>query len=791
MRRIGLNLLVKSSNTTIPCRITTRAVTASHLPTISNIRSQTSFDQNRLVSTVSPSTFAHGFRANITTYSNKPTLITIPLRLCSHARILSSHNWINTPTPIRSFATEVQEEQPVHAPKKRGRPRKTTTTTTTEFAMPELTETTTTTTTTEPKKRGRPRKTATMTTTTEAAKPEPTEPATTTTTTTTAPKKRGRPRKTAVASQAPSEQPQTSAQAQVQPEPESQQLLQQLQPQPQQPQPQPQTQTQAQPQPQAQPQQQVLTPQINDERRQASDARIEQGESLEREDSVRALQEYTIALQIDPTNPTGYLKRGELLFNTNQHDEAVSDLLRAVDFIRKEESMVQPLALKAVGLNIDMVQACYILAQIYYEQRQDAKNAVQYLDEIIRRLAISDERYPATVADEDYQEFKVSTLLSAYSIIGLIKNQQGKADEAIEISSNAIDLFKQYLRKTMGLKEDEGVEKFREENFAETVKYAIAALTNRAFSAMNSSLFTIYSNRGTAHALKAQYVEAIGDYTIAVQLSDSREPTALYNRGCAFAALTMVGTESNDAVDDFTAAINLVKEYQKHHLATAGASSPPLYMAELEGSYINRGIEYNKKAMYAEAIQDFKEALKVQQQAAAAAGAENSPASRAAQSETLFNLGYALSNLKVDEETGRPGIERAIEEMTRSLELNPLNLRSLYNRAGLYSIQERYEEAIQDATELIEKLKIEYNSLPDDVSATTSTLPQTTAEIIKKRLLKEADGLVLRGNLYRKLGKKEEAIQDFVAALRIMNESSQYKYDDIEHLQRVIFDLRL
>ena len=161
--------------------------------------------------------------------------------------------------------------------------------------------------------------------------------------------------------------------------------------------------------------------------------------------------------------------------------------------------------------------------------------------------------------------------------------------------------------------------------------------------------------------------------------------------------------------------------------------------------YLRRGIEAEQRGQNAEAIQDLTKSIELNPELA----------------EAYYTRGLAFSN--------QDEYEHAIQDYTKAIELNPEFAEACYFRGSAYSIQGEYERAIEDWTKAIE-LK------PDD--AGTYILRGLTyydqgeyehvIEDSTKAIELEPDNAgtyFLRGHAYILQGSHDQAIQDFNKAV--------------------------
>ena len=228
--------------------------------------------------------------------------------------------------------------------------------------------------------------------------------------------------------------------------------------------------------------------------------------------------------------------------------------------------------------------------------------------------------------------------------------------------------------------------------------------------------------RGDRHYHAGAYVEAIAEYTQAIQ-QDPKLAAAYNNRGVAHADLG----EYDKAIEDYTQAI---------------AQAP-----KLTAAYKNRGNAYRKLKQYDKAVDDYTQAISLDSKDAMA----------------YYDRGNAYSCL------GK--YAKTIEDYTRFLGLNPQNAMVYNNRGLAYADLGEYEKAIEDytcAVDLEDKFAVAYNNR-GYAYAKLGKYPEAIADYDQAiKLNPELTGAYYnRGGTYADLGEYDKAIKDYTQAITL------------------------
>lgn len=207
------------------------------------------------------------------------------------------------------------------------------------------------------------------------------------------------------------------------------------------------------------------------------------------------------------------------------------------------------------------------------------------------------------------------------------------------------------------------------------------ALCDQALE-LNPKFAEAYSRRGTAKYDLGKYEEAIADYNEAIRLNQDFAP-AFYNRGTAKGILG----KYDEAIADFNETIRLKPDYAD--------------------AFNNRGAAKTNLRKYEEAIADFSEAIRLKPDFALAFSNlailksllglhdeamrnfdKAANLSKINDAEAYYNRGTA----KLDE--GK--FTEAIEDLTRSLEVDKGHYRAFYYRGNAYAAINEHEKAFDD-----------------------------------------------------------------------------------------------
>jgi len=164
-------------------------------------------------------------------------------------------------------------------------------------------------------------------------------------------------------------------------------------------------------------------------------------------------------------------------------------------------------------------------------------------------------------------------------------------------------------------------------------------------------------------------------------------------------------------------------------------------------AYYNRGVVYNRKGQSDEAISDFTKALEINPRDAHA----------------YYNRGIVYNRKSQSDE--------AISDFTKALEINPRYAEAYKSRGSTYDDKGQYDEAISDYTKALEidprdaleyrqrgdayYSKGEYDSAISDFNKAIDINP------------KDAVAYVFRGDAYEKKARYKEAILDYNKAIEV------------------------
>ena len=227
-----------------------------------------------------------------------------------------------------------------------------------------------------------------------------------------------------------------------------------------------------------------------------------------------------------------------------------------------------------------------------------------------------------------------SIVIGAYYNRGLVYEDQGEVERAIDDYTKAIDLNPNYANayNNRGLVyENKGEVERAIEDF------------NRAIQ-LNPNLAETHNNRALTYKDQGEIERAINDFNRAIQLKPDDAKT-YYNR-----ALTYKDQgEIERAINDFNRAIQLKPDDAE--------------------AYYNRGVVHAKKEDYKHAIEDYTKAIQL-------------------------NPNYAIAyNNRGLVHDGQGEIEHAIEDLDRAIDLKPDYAKAYHNREAAQRELERLNES--------------------------------------------------------------------------------------------------
>jgi tetratricopeptide (TPR) repeat protein len=291
-----------------------------------------------------------------------------------------------------------------------------------------------------------------------------------------------------------------------------------------------------------------------------------------------------------------------------------------------------------------------------------------------------------------------------------------------------------------------------------------------------------YNNRGIAYAEMGDYEQAIADYTEAIRL-DPKCVLAYNNRGIVYAEMG----EYELAIADYTEVIRLdpehVSAYHNRALNYERTGEYEQALADYTEAirrapdptypYCRRGSFYAEMGNYEQAIADYTEAIHVDPNYAYAYQRRGD--AYRAMGEYELAVADCTEAIRVDSddayhychrgdfyaEMGDYG--RAIADYTEAIHVDPDDVYGYCRRGDAYLEMGDYEQAIADYTEVI-RLNPEYTTMCEDGSFAKRIYYCTAVIRLNPN---DADAYARRGDAYAGLSNYEQAIADYMEAIRL------------------------
>ncbi len=555
-----------------------------------------------------------------------------------------------------------------------------------------------------------------------------------------------------------------------------------------------------------------------------------------------AITDYSEAIRLDPRIPTAYERRGYLYFNNKEYEKSIIDY--------------------SAVIRIDPTNYfVYSYRSIAYENIGEYEKAIDDYTRYINRLRITDDPLPPGV------------LGNAYMSRGEVYEKLGKTDKAIADYKDAIRSFlpghitsDNLLYLTTEIELDpkiafiyaaRGSVYYNRSEYEKAIADYTEAIRLQpdyaekcdniscyiAAVSLNPNDATIYYRRGRAYYDSKEYEKAIADYTASIKI-DPSQFSVYYDRGNIYLKLE----KYREAVADYTEAIRIDPNHASAYMARGGAyekigeydkatadytaasplrkSDVPICEAQMSSTplcltteihlhpnssilYIHRGDIYNDLGEHDKAVEDYKEAIRIDPEYTHYCGnilcynvAIDTISPKTA--DEFSGRGFAYYSLGEYEKAiadyteailrdpkyakaykGRGDVyaklgkdEKAFvdyaEEHTIYINLNPTNADAYSNRALLYYNFGEYEKSVVDYTEAIRL------SQPSDMPSDTlynnrcsaydflgefqKAIEDCTEAIRLTSTL--ANSYNWRGYAYGRLGEYEEAFEDFNQAVR-------------------------
>ena len=246
--------------------------------------------------------------------------------------------------------------------------------------------------------------------------------------------------------------------------------------------------------------------------------------------------------------------------------------------------------------------------------------------------------------------------------------------------------------------------------------FTLSCLSSQVLLAQTA---TSYLSKGKAKSEAGAYAQAIQDFTKAINLN-SRLDDAYHYRGEAYFRIRRY----KNALDDFDKAIGIDPRQSSasYHLRGLVKYNLKLYKQSIadfnaaikiaysdETYFVDRAKAYLKLKRYKKALRDCNRALKISNTYAYALSVRGLIKAEQGKYDALQDLQAAIQNAKNDPKEfiyrnyladfyrdGRQ-TEKAIEEYSAAIHLNPRNVHGLFNRAKLRLDIGIYKKALEDA----------------------------------------------------------------------------------------------
>ncbi|CAD8196501.1 unnamed protein product [Paramecium octaurelia] len=376
----------------------------------------------------------------------------------------------------------------------------------------------------------------------------------------------------------------------------------------------------------------------------------------------KALQDYNMAIKLNPNYATAYINRGVLFKQQGEKEKALQDYNMAIKlnpnyatvYINRgnlfnekgeKEKALQDYNM-AIKLNPNYTNAYYNRGVLFKQlgetekANQDYNTAIHlnpnYATAYINRGNLFNEQGEKENALQDYNmAIKLNpNYADAYFNRGVLFKQQGEKEKALQDYNRAIKLNPNYatayINRGVLFKQQQEKEKALQD-------YNVAIKLNPNYA-------DAYFNRGVLFKQQGEKEKAIQDYNMAIKLNPNYA-TAYYNRGVIF---TQKG-EKEKALQDYNKAIKLNPNYA--------------------AAYYDRGVLFKQKGEKENALQDYNTTIKLNPNYTAAYY----------QRGVLFN------------EQGEK--EKAIQDQEKALLLEPDHPLLLTNLGSLYFQQQSFDQS--------------------------------------------------------------------------------------------------
>ena len=457
-------------------------------------------------------------------------------------------------------------------------------------------------------------------------------------------------------------------------------------------------------------------------------------------------QEKNLQLKKLYKNSSSESERQKILEQINQNDQeflSIENLARGNQWIysRRYTEAIENYS-KAIELNPKLVEAynnrglAYADLVKYDEALKDYNKAIEldqnHSNSYINRGNVYEKLERYFDAIEDYT--KATELnpndLKAYYNRGIVYQALEKYSDSIADYTKAIELNP----KLVEAYNNRGLVYQVLERYSEAIADYSKAIE------LNPSYAMSYNNRGGLYYNQKKYDEAIRDFTKASEL-DLTDMKAYYNRGLAYQNIG----RHDLAVEDFTQAIEIDPNFA--------------------GAYYNRSNSYSKLGKIYESSNDYAKATELDSQH---------------KSETVPDDLKVIIQQNKKTHQRKEKSSKAVEEATKMIEKFPKYAKFYNDRGWAYIELDKFDLALADFKKALEidpknaraqlGLKIflltyETNGLNYEISnADLGTLADSMNAIEPNP--DNVSLYNLRARIYRKLGRYDDAIQDYQTVLK-------------------------
>ncbi|CAF3631419.1 unnamed protein product [Rotaria sp. Silwood1] len=335
-----------------------------------------------------------------------------------------------------------------------------------------------------------------------------------------------------------------------------------------------------------------------------------------------------------------------------------------------------------------------------------------------------------------------SVIPTNYNSIGIVHNEKGEYDKALEYYEKALQIRIQSfppnhpsLAPTYSNIGSVYNDKGEYDKALEYYKKALA-IQMKFLSPYHSSLLTTYNNIGLVYNHKAEYDKALEYYEKALAIEMKSLPS--YHPSFAN-TYTNIGLVYNDK-GEYDKAL----EHYKKALEIQMKGLPP-YHPSFATTYTNIGSVYNRKCEYNKALEYYEKALEIQ--------IKSLPPYHSLLLTTYSNIGFVYND-KGEYDKALEYYEKALEIQIKSLPPYHPSLATIYSNIGsVYNDKGEYDKAL----EYYEKaLEIQMKGLPPYHPSLATTYTNI-------------------GLVYNKKGEYDKALEYYEKALAIqMNSLPSY-----------------